>query len=311
MFNKLILTIILTFFIIFLFLNTNNKTKNNISEVKPVIPKTPNIEKYVFGYQTYEEIYLTFKNWETAAEDLVEIDSYGKTSNNKEQYYLKISNEHNPGKKNVFITACIHGNEPLSTSTVMAYAGMLLSNYGKEKNITDIIDSTNVYIIPVVSPDSYPGSRSVNGVDPNRDFPTLKNPNKDSVIPIKNLQNFFIKIKPDSVLAGHTYGRVYLIPWGDSTTDNPNISDYERIAKGMCDLSGYRYQRACQMYNRPIYGTEIDWYHRNGAFAMVMEFGFHQRKPTEQETSKEFEKTRDAVLLFIRESVNVKVKQII
>lgn len=273
-------------------------------------PKTPEIIDYVFGYQTYEQIHNTLKDWEAKAKDLVDVGSYGESSNKNKHYFVKISNEKKPGKQVVLITACIHGNEPWSTSTVMAYVGMLLSNYGKDKAITKIINEKTIYVVPVVSPDSYPNNRHTNGVDPNRNFPTLKDPEKISVTPIKNLQNFFLKIKPSSVLSGHTYGRVFLIPWGDSTKDNPNVFDYEKIAKKMCELSGYRYQRACEMYNRPIYGTEIDWYHRNGAFAIVMEFGSHQRKPTTQETQKEFDKTKSAFLFFLEESPNVVLKQI-
>lgn len=281
------------------------KPKQQIKEPKE--PKTPDIKDYVSGHLSYEEIIKTFKSWEDLAPDLVEVGTYGKHGKS-EHYYIKISNEFNPASKKVLITACIHGNEPWSTSTVMAYAGKLLSSYGKEKQITDIINSRSIYIVPVVSPESYPNSRSVMGVDPNRNFPTLKDPDRISVTPVKNLQDFFLKIKPDSVLAGHTYGRIFLIPWGDSTKDNPNLSDYERIASKMCDLSGYRYQRACEMYNRPIYGTEIDWYHRNGAFAMVMEFGSHQRKPSLKETQQEFNKTIQSILYFIEESPKVEIQ---
>jgi hypothetical protein len=285
--------------------NQKIKPKQDASQLKD--PETPDIKEYISGYQSYQEIVQTIKKWENVAPNLVEVGTYGTPHGKNEHYYLKISNELRPSSKKVLITACIHGNEPWSTSTVMAYAGKLLSSYGKEKQITEMLNSKSVYIIPVVSPESYPNSRNIMGVDPNRNFPTLKDPNRISVAPVKNLQDFFLKIKPDSVLAGHTYGRIFLIPWGDSTKDNPNLSDYERIASKMCDLSGYRYQRACEMYNRPIYGTEIDWYHRNGAFAMVMEFGSHQRKPTLKETEKEFNKTFESVLYFIQESTEVKI----
>lgn len=315
-FKTLICGSILLLTIFCLFIKSENlslqKQPNLQKEPSPnkeVQPNSPDINEYIFGHQSYEDIFKTFKNWESKAQDLVEVESYGKTTNQKETYYIKISNENNPGKKKILITACIHGNEPLSTSTVMAYAGMLLSKYGKDEVVTNLINEKTIYVVPVVSPDTYPSSRHVDKVDPNRNFPTLKDPDKISVAPIKNLQNFFLKIKPDSVLSGHTYGRVFLIPWGDSNEDNPNLEDYKRIASKMCELSKYRYQRACEMYNRPIYGTEIDWYHRNGAFAMVMEFGSHQRKPTLKETEQEFEKTVESVLYFMKESTEVEIKK--
>jgi hypothetical protein len=274
----------------------------------PKIPACPAIERHLYAHQTYDEILSTIKEWESAAPELAEVSSYGKTSDGLKQYYLKIGNKLAPSDKTVLVTACIHGNEPLSTSTVMAYAGKLLSAYGEDEAITELVNSRTIYFVPVVSPDSYPDSRRVEGKDPNRDFPTLKNPEKISVSPVENLKNLFLKIKPDSVLAGHTFGRVYLIPWGDSKKDNPNVAEYERISSQMCALSNYDLKKASELYNRPIYGTEIDWYHRNGAFAMVAEFGTHQRKPTLLETTREFERTFKAFLLFVKESTEVKIK---
>lgn len=306
------LCIFLSFCLIFVFccklsFNQNQIKQKDIKEINKK-PKSLENEDYLFSHKSYKEIIETLKYWENKAPDLVDTGTYGKSTKNLDHFYIKITNEFNPGKDVVLLTACIHGNEPLSTSTMLGYIGKLLSDYGKDERITKILNEKTIYFIPAVSPDTYGISRHVDGVDPNRNFPTKRNPEKQSVLPVKNLQEFFLKIKPKSVLSGHTFGRIYLIPWGDSTKDNPNILDYEKIASNMATLSNYKYQRACEMYNRPIYGIESDWYHRNGAFAMVMEFGTHQRHPSLNDTKKEFERTLDAVLFFIEESVKVKIK---
>lgn len=259
---------------------------------------------FIHGHQSYDQTINTMKEWERIAPDLVEVGTYGKTTAGKEQYYIKVSNEKEPSEKKVLITAAIHGNEPWSTNVVMAYAGKLISSYGRDEAITTLVDSRTVYFIPVVSPDSYPSSRHVEGKDPNRDFPTLKSPDKESVAPVMNLRAFFLEIKPDSVLSGHTFGRLFLIPWGDTTKENPRSKQYRRMASEMCEMSGYKYQRICEMYGKPIYGTETDWYVRNGAFAMVIEFGTHQKKASEEETRSEFDRTFKAVLHFILESAS-------
>lgn len=303
----LLVNIVLIFINILIVCQKLNKPRN-LAPVSPRYPDTPKISEYLFGYQSYEEIISTLKDWESKSPDLLEVGTYGKSSKNKDQYYLKISNEYNPGKKKVLITSCIHGNELLSTSTVMAHVGKLISSYGVDYDLTKLINETTIYVIPVVSPDSYSIGRSIDGVDPNRDFPTLKDQDHISVKPIQNLRDFFLEIKPNSVLSGHTYGRIFLIPWGDSTKNNPNFDDYERIATEMGKLSNYKFQRASEMYNKPIYGTEIDWYHRNGAFAMVMEFGTHQRKPTVKETKNEFNRTFESLVYFIKHSVLVDIK---
>ena len=105
-----------------------------------------------------------------------------------------------------------------------------------------------------------------------------------------------------------------------------NKADYDRIVGQMCKLSGYRMMRACDMYGAnglnnppiramgegnyglPIHGTEVDWYYRNKAFSIVMEFGTHQRIPTVTDTKTEFDKTWNAALLFIQEGPKVTIK---
>lgn len=276
---------------------------DEIKEKEVPKPKSIKLEKVFFGHQEYEEIISTFKKWDKISPDLIEVGTYGKTTNNKETYFLKISNEYSPGRDVVLITSCIHGNEPLSTSTLMCFMANLIEQYGKEQEITDLINARTIYFVPVISPDTYPYKRHVDGVDPNRNFS-----NNLSVPPVQNLKEFSLKIKPSSVLSGHTYGRIFLIPWGDNKETNPNHQEYKRIATQMCEYSKYNFQRTCEMYNKPIFGTEIDWYHRHGAFSMVIEFGEHQNKATLEESKKEFEMTFKSILFFIKESTKVKIQ---
>lgn len=274
----------------------------NFPPTKPQ-PRKPEISVKVPEYLNYEQTISQLKKWNQEAPDFTEVGTYGKSSRGKDLYYLKIENPATniDGEKPiVLITACIHGNEPLSASTVMGYIGTMLGTYGQDTEATNLIDNRILYFIPVVSPDSYPHSRHVDGVDPNRNFPTRNNPNRKSVPPIEALKSFFLKIKPHAIISGHTYGRIYLIPWGDRTQLCEHNEDYQRIVGEMCQLSKYRMQRACEMYNRPIYGGEVDWYYTQGSFSIVMEFGTHQRVPTKSEIQHEFDRTYKAVLYFIK-----------
>ena len=237
-------------------------------------PRLPSISVAIPASLEYPKIIEQVRKWETEAPDLAETGFYGKTKRGVEICYIKICNKvvAKPRPK-VLITGCIHGNEPWATAEVMAYAGTLLKEYGKNKEVTDIVDSREIYIVPVVSPDSYPHSRHVDGVDPNRDFPGPSRPNHQSTPSIDAIQKFFNKIKPNAVISGHTFGRIYLTPYGDSKTPCPNESDYKRIVGKMATMSQYKIDHACNMYSTVINGSEVDWYYRNGAFSIVMEFG--------------------------------------
>ena len=266
------------------------------------------ISNPVPAYKDNDGTWAQLQEWNKEAPDLVEIGIYGKSTRGRDLRFIKIENEFiDSVKPVVLITACIHGNEPLSASTTMGFIGTILDKYGDDDEITNLIDERIIYFIPIVSPDSYPYSRRVDGVDPNRNFPGPRN-DRHSVQPIAELQKFFKQIKPNAVISGHTWGRVYLTPYGDHTRLCPNNDDYQRIVGEMGLISQYRMQRACQMYGHPIYGTEVDWYYRNGAFSIVMEFGTHQSIPSKNDIDTELNRTFKAVLHFIEEAPLVEIK---
>ena len=277
---------------------------------KPLI-RPPKITTQVPGWLNNDQTVSQLKTWHQEAPDLTEVGVYGKSSNGKDVHYIKIEADHGNDeiKPIVLITACIHGNEPLSASTVMGYIGTMLGQYGKDDTVTKLVDSRILYFVPIVSPDSYPRSRRVDGVDPNRNFPTDSNPTKKSVPPVEALKKFFNRIKPHAVISGHTYGRVYLTPWGSKTRACPHNSQFQDIVGTMGKLSQYRVQRACELYGRPIYGTEVDWYYKNGAISIVMEFGTHQRIPSQSDIESEFNRTYKAVLHFIDRAPKVRFNE--
>jgi len=277
--------------------------------IKPLEPINYTISNPRPKYLDNDATIAQLNEWHKEAPKLTEVGTYGKTSRGRDIHYIRVTNPDKDDKKVVLITACIHGNEPLSSSTVMSYIGTILDKYGDDDEITSLVDTRDIYFIPVVSPDSYPNERHVDGVDPNRDFPTKRNPDKKSVPPVLALQEFFLKIKPSAVISGHTSGRVFLTPWGDQNELSPNDSDYKRIIGEMSRMCGYRMQRACQMYGRPIFGGEVDWYYRHMSFSVVMEFGTHQNIPSKNDIDKEFDMTFKGVLYFTREAPDVIIKQ--
>lgn len=315
---------------ILLFLNKQEETKSIIEKIQPK-EIIVNITKPEPEYLSYSDLINHIKKWQSEATDLVDVCSYGFSSKNKELYYIRIFNKQlNSPKPVVLITACIHGNEPLSTSTTVWYIGNLLKQYNSEIDIKDLINSRDIYFVPVVSPDSYPHSRHVDGVDPNRDFPSPSNPDHTSVVPVRALQDLYLKIKPKAVLSGHTYGRVFLTPHGDTMQKCKDHEEFLNIVGKMATMANYKCIRACELYGGtsntsvapvrvygekkppynvsvPIYGTEIDWYYRNGCFPIVMEFGTHQRKPDIKEIQYEYERTWKAFLCFLKEAPLIEI----
>lgn len=311
--------------------SSRNLNRIQIEEIEPEVETKPNpdIKTKIPPYLNYASTVRQLKEWNEKSQDLTNLFIYGKSSNGTDLWCIRIHGD--DGGENdpvVLTTACLHGNEPLSASTVMAYIGNMLDSYGEDKQITELIDTRDFYFVPIASPDSYPNKRRVDGEDPNRNFPTLKDPNRKSVPPVEALQNLFFEIKPNAVISGHTHGRVYLIPYGDTTDNCPNYDDYQDIMTQMSKMSRYRWIRGCDLYRRtklqeiirccgenvlegqsvPIIGTELDWYYRNGAASIVMEFGTHQEIPSISDIQIEFQRTFNAVLYFYEKAPLMEIK---
>jgi len=287
----------------------------------PDRPATPNLSVVIPNYLRYEQMQAQLTKWRDEAPALTEHGVIGESSRKTLIDYIRITNLYIPEtqKSKVLVTACIHGNEPHATATVMAYIGTLLAGYGKDPQITNLLDTRDIYFVPILSPDSYPDSRHVDGVDPNRDYDDRRS------APVRAIQTFFQKHKFKAALSGHTWGRVYLIPPGNSMTNTTDHEKYKSVIGEMATASRYRWMRACDMYksggglanppvrwgeddwsvqkaNVPIYGTEVDWYYSQGAFAIVMEFGTHQRLPSPSEIKEEFQMTWKAFLIFLEKA---------
>jgi hypothetical protein len=148
--------------------------------------------------------------------------------------------------------------------------------------------------VPVLSPDSYPHSRAVEGRDPNRDFDSDSPCAPVAAVKAAHQQHGFA-----ACLSAHTYGRQVLRPLGHTTALAPDDAVLRPLFDEMARLARYRSIRACELYGRPIQGSEVDWYYARGACSCVLELGTHQRVPTKAEIDAEAERTWPALLLFL------------
>ena len=118
----------------------------------PAEPYNPAITTKIPGYLNYQMTVAQLKKWNSEAPDLTEVGTYGKSSRGTDIYYIRINNKEQWGmdKPCVMITACIHGNEPLSSSVVMGYIGTILDKYGDDPEITKLVNERDMYFVPVL-----------------------------------------------------------------------------------------------------------------------------------------------------------------
>lgn len=150
----------------------------------------------------------------------------------------------------IFYMGCHHAREHLSVEMPLMLAQHLLANYGKNSDITRLVDSREIYITPIVNPDGHSydyqdgvsgrmwrKNRHVNnggtyGVDLNRNYGygwgtggSSKDGSSDVYMgtapfsePETQAVRDFINTQPrmTSLLTFHTFSELVLYPWGGS-----------------------------------------------------------------------------------------------
>jgi murein tripeptide amidase MpaA len=105
--------------------------------------------------------------------DLVYVHSIGESVLGRDIWCIRITNEKNNEEKfSCLIDGCIHGCEWEAGEACLYLTEYLLINFDSNKTITNILNTTEVYIIPLVNPDGRQKDNrfNENGIDLNRNF---------------------------------------------------------------------------------------------------------------------------------------------
>ncbi|HEK85725.1 MAG TPA: hypothetical protein ENO29_05165 [Candidatus Aminicenantes bacterium] len=232
------------------------------------------------AYHSYSELGSALKALATAYPGLSRLYILGKSLENRNIYALKISNyqavkENKPG---VALLGCHHAREWISVEVPLLIADYLLKNYNLDTHIKNIIDSAEIWIIPLVNPDGLDYSifnyrlwrknRRFNpdgsfGVDLNRNYSfawgydnegSSPEPSSDlyrgpgpfsepETLAIKNLfqNNHF-----SAAISYHSFSQSILYPWGYANLPAEKEDLFQQLASTMADLiyrvNGRRYE---------------------------------------------------------------------
>jgi hypothetical protein len=124
----------------------------------------------------YHNYYVTIKmlnGFNEQYPDLVKVFSIGKSVLGKDIWCIRVTNEkNNTRKSSCLIDGCVHGSEWEAGEACLYLAEYLLINFDGNETITHILNSSEVYIIPLVNPDGRQENVrwNENGIDLNRNF---------------------------------------------------------------------------------------------------------------------------------------------
>jgi murein tripeptide amidase MpaA len=111
-----------------------------------------NFEKY----HRYEELVQDLQALAEAYPDLSRLYSIGKSYEGRDLWLIEITN-HATGdhadKPGYYVDGNLHAGEVTGATCALYTAWYLLTNYGRDEEITRLVDTTSFYILPRVSPD--------------------------------------------------------------------------------------------------------------------------------------------------------------
>jgi len=137
-------------------------------------------------YHNYIELTAFLQDIADNYPDITSLESIGQSVQGRELWVMEISdnpsvNEIEPEFKYI---ANMHGDETVGRELSLYLIEWLVEGYGSDPRATDIINNTDVFIMPTMNPDGFEsGSRyNAHGTDLNRDFPDqFSDPNNTTI----------------------------------------------------------------------------------------------------------------------------------
>ncbi len=244
-----------------------------------ILGDTESFQRELAGYHDYEETLLELQQFASCNPDIIHLFSLGKStcynyfeqgmSNYQDFQYevwcLKLSD--NPTieeeEPNIYYAAEIHAREPISLEVDLHILNYLVSNYGVVDSVTNWIDNTQIWFIPLINPDGHklvtegwhlyhrknmrdnnnnllPDYSSADGVDLNRNFGYVwgsngtsssfnsniyNGPNAWSELETIYLRQLLTERKFSAGITYHSYGEWILYPLGHL----PNVCSADHL----------------------------------------------------------------------------------
>ena len=277
-----------------------------VSETKGVTRK-PDSE-----YKNPEEIESLVKTFNDRFPDITKRISIGKSLEGRDIWALKISDNPEMNETDepaVLFNSMHHAREIMTPEVSLDIIEYLLTNYRSDSKVTNWIDSTEIWVIPMFNVDgnnkmwnhdswwrkntrggygvdlnrNYPaGWGSCNGSSANRSSQTYRGPEPGSEPETKAMMNFISKVRPVFDISYHSYSELVIYPFGCGKKRTQTKEIVEGIGKKVAGLINYEPGTAWELlYNAD--GGDVDWmYEAYQVIPYVIELnsrkeGFHPR----------------------------------
>ena len=241
--------------------------------------------------------------------EILTMTSIGRSCEGRDLWMLQFRAANRDSKSNykpgILFVGNHHAREHMSAEICLSLAAYLCQ-HKHDKSIANLLNSVDIYIMPVLNPDGvvydfskssfacWRKNRRVNkdrsiGVDLNRNYGYMwtgpgkvDTPSSEqyggtgpfSEPETQALQAFLQTHKHVKIfISYHSYGKLVLYPWGCKNAPVENLRDrnvYVQLAQKMATITGYKAMQANELYIAP--GDANDWaYDAHHIFSFTIE----------------------------------------
>lgn len=255
------------------------------------------------GFYSYQEILDNFnamhQQYPQLISELSPISDTLLTMENRTVNWVRVSDNPNsdePNEPEVLMSSLHHSREPLSVSQLIFFTWYLLENYQNDIEIKQILDQTELYIVPCVNPDGYlynevsePGggglwrkNRRNNedgsfGVDLNRNYgkfwgfddfgssPNTIDQTYRGTAPFSEPETRLMKLFTEQhqfiyAINNHSFSNVLIYPYGNlENAQCPDSTTFRNLSEAMCSENHFYYGTVPETIYYTGNGGSDDW----------------------------------------------------
>jgi carboxypeptidase T len=216
-------------------------------------------------YHTYAEIESELQALANNHPAISRVTSIGKSLDQRELWAIKISDNVNQDEEEpvVVFLGAHHAREWISVDVPFLIAKYLVENYTTDPSIAQLVNGSEIWIVPMVNPDGHQYSVMTDrlwrknrrnngdgsfGVDLNRNYgyqwgglgssgdtfsEIYRGPAPFSEPETQALRTFLEQQAPKALISYHSYSQLVLYPWGYTNSPAPHKALLDSLAVAM------------------------------------------------------------------------------
>ncbi|XP_030600026.1 carboxypeptidase D [Archocentrus centrarchus] len=322
----------------------NNSTTSSLDSTQTVVVPSVSptshqpIQPQEFRHHNYADMELFLRKYSSEFPSITHVYSVGHSVDGRELYVMVISNNpkaHEHGEPEFKYVANMHGNEVVGRELMLNLIEYLCRNYGTDPEVTQLVNSTRIHIMPSMNPDGYEvadegdkkgykGRNNTNNYDLNRNFPdqfvNITEPRQPETTAVIN----WLKSIP-FVLSANLHGGSLVVnyPFDDGKNGNsyysksPDDEVFQQVSRAYSQENPLMHKghpceelypdeyfkdgitNGAQWYSVP--GGMQDWNYMNtNCFEVTIELGC-VKYPLAKDLPKYWEQNQRALLQFIHQ----------